>query len=246
MQDIDFLPVRYRQRHVRRQSQPWRIAVVAAFAGLLAAAVLSQHSRKRQAEKELAAIIPQYDLAVGQNRKLAEVHARLNTARANAELFTYLRHPWPRTQLLAALLAPLPEEITFERLQIACEMPPELTPGKRHSRTENEDEKEANDKLPPAARDLKRLRNQSDKARTVVSISGTTSDSAALHRYLGELGGTALISKADLDSIEGAENDRAGVLQFRATLVVRPGYGQPGGPTGPGHNAAAQTHHRGR
>ena len=40
------------------------------------------------------------------------------SVRAGAELYTYLRHPWPRTQLFSALLRPLPEEITFLQVQI--------------------------------------------------------------------------------------------------------------------------------
>jgi hypothetical protein len=238
MQHIDFLPVQYRQRDVRRQLQPRRIVVVIVFAALLAAAVVSQQDRKRQAEKQLAAIQPQYDLAIRQNRKLAEVWAELDTARNAAELFTYLRHPWPRTQILAALLAPLPEAITLETLQIA----PEVSGGRRQgsgSRGQAADHQSAIsnqqslDKLPPAARDLKRLRDEFDNAKTVVTISGITSDSAALYRYLGGLGGTSLFTRANLNSLDSAENEPAGALRFRATLVVRPGYGQPGGPTGP-------------
>jgi hypothetical protein len=233
MQDIDFLPVRYRQKYVRRQSQPWRILVVAAFAVLLAAAVFNQRDHRRRAERELEAIMPQYARAVRQNRQLAETWTQLDTARNTAELFTYLRHPWPRTQLLAAALAPLPEGISIEGLRITEETPQGRAVPERRSRTESKTEEGGLDKLPPAARDLTRLREQCDKIKTVLLISGTTRDSAALHRYLGELGGTSLFGRADLNSLESAGNEPAGTLQYRATLVVRPGYGQPGGPTGP-------------
>jgi hypothetical protein len=233
MQEIDFLPAQYRQKHVRRQWQPWRIVVVVAFVVLLVAAVLSQQNRKRQAERELAAIMPQYELAVSRNRRLAEIQAQLSTARNAAELFTYLRHPWPRTQLLAALWAPLPEAVTLRELKITPEMPQGRAQSQRRSRTKSEAEDGELAKLPPAVRDLKRLRDECDTTQTVVLISGMTSESAALHRYLGELGRASLFTKADLDSLESAENDPAGTLQFRATLVVRPGYGQPGGPTIP-------------
>ena len=240
MQDIDFLPVQYRQKRVQRQSQPWRIVVAVAFAVLLGAAAFTQQGRKRQAEKRLEAILPQYELAVSQNRKLAELHARLNTARNAAELFTYLRHPWPRTQLLAALLAPLPEGITLEQLQITRQLPQDRAPPERYFRTENKAKDDELDKLPPATRDLIRLRDEFDKNPTLVLISGTTRESAAFHRYLGELGGASLFTKANLDSLESPENDPAGPLEFRATLVVRPGYGQPGGPTGPKKIAVPQ------
>jgi hypothetical protein len=245
MQEIDFLPVQYRQKRVQRRSQPWRIVVVASFAVLLATAVLSQQTRKRQVEKELAVVMPQYDLAVGQNRKLAELQAQLTTARNAASLFTYLRHPWPRTQLLDALLAPLPEEITFEKLQITGEAPQSrLSPG-RYARLSDEAEAGQVDKLPPAASDLKRLRDEFDATTVVVLISGVAWDSAALHRYLGELGRARLFSKTELDSLQSPQNDLAGGVVFRARLTVRPGYGQPGGPAGALKSAVAQTARRG-
>ena len=64
---------------------------------------------------------------------------------------------------------------------------------------------------------------------TVVRISGTTSRSSAVHGYLSELGSVPLFSEAELDWIESSE---AGPNRprFDAFLVVRPGYGQPGGP----------------
>lgn len=237
MQDIDFLPVEYRQEHARRQLQPWRIVVVAAFAALLAAAAFSQYNCKQRVKQELAAILPQYEQAVSQNAKLAELQSRLQTARTYAELYTYLRHPWPRTQLLATLLAPLPEEITLGQLQIIREKPQDQTPTERRSRSERKIEQEEDETLPPAVRDLKRLRDECDEMETLVLISGTTSESGMLHRYLGELNDSELFSIAELESSESAGVGPDSTEQFRARLLVRPGYGQPGGPTGPGKKA---------
>ncbi len=232
MQDIDFLPYQYHQKHVRRQSQPWRIIVVVAFALLLVAGALSQRHRKLQAEEELAAVEPPYAVAVKQNDRLAGLQSELQAKRIDAELFTYLRHPWPRTQLVAALLAPLPEEITLQVLQITRERPQTQGTVLRRSRSETQAEEAADAKLAPAARDLKRLRGEFDEMVTVVVISGTTRESAALHRYLGELGGHSLFVKAELDSIESVETAGVETSEFRATLLVRPGYGLPDGPTG--------------
>jgi hypothetical protein len=241
MQDIDFLPAQYRQKYLRRRWQPWRVAVVAAVAALLLAGVFSQRNRKRQAEEELATILRQYDLAVRQNRRLAETWTELHSVRNTAELFTYLRHPWPRTQLLAAVLAPLPEGIDIEELQITHETRRDHALSERRTRADSAGEGAQLKLLPPAVRDLTRLRDEFDKLRTVVLISGTSGDTAALHRYLGELGNASLFSRAELDLLTGAENQPAGTLQYRATLVVRPGYGQPGGPTGPEKGGLAQT-----
>jgi len=233
MQDIDFLPAQYHRQHASRQSQPWRIVVVAVFIALLGGAVFGQYRLKRGAENELAAIAPQYDLAVAQNDRLRELQSRLKAKQDLAELYTYLRHPWPRTQLLAALVAPMPEEISFQQVQITREKREEEEPAERRSRSEIKAEEEKDKLLPPAERDLKRLRQQYDKMQTVILLSGTTSESAALHRYLGALHANTLFSKVELDSIESVETSRGSQREFHATLIVRPGYGQPDGPDGP-------------
>lgn len=244
MQDIDFLPDQYRRKHMRRRSQPWRVVVIALFVALLMTAVFAQHRRKQNAEDELAALLPEYDLAMSQNRQLAEISSQLQTVDSSAELCTYLRHPWPHTQLLAALLAPLPDEITFERLQITCEsrQPPART--QRRSFSERKAEEDELADLPPAARDLKQFRERCDKTETVIRISGTTSRSSALHRYLSALGNARLFSGVELESIESVDSrgleGLGGTLKFDAAAVVRPGYGQPGGPTAPETDAVAQ------
>lgn len=229
MQDIDFLPDQYRRKQWRRQSRQSHLAIVAMFAVLLVGAVLFQYYQKRQAQRQLADLLPQYDLAMSQNEQLAEVSSRLQTTVASAELFTYLRHPWPRTQLLDALLDPLPEEITFETLQIGGSVPPSLAATRRRSTAESRTTEAELAALPPAARDLKQLRDQFDAMETVVRLSGTTTRSSALHGYLSELGNVPLFSRAELESIESLEG-ASNTLQFDAALVVRPGYGQPGGP----------------
>jgi len=51
-----------------------------------------------------------------------------------------------------------------------------------------------------------------------------------------------LFDKAELDSLSGIDGAKRGAaVQFRAVLTVRPGYGQPGGPTGTEKNAIANS-----
>ncbi|MBN2477611.1 MAG: PilN domain-containing protein [Pirellulales bacterium] len=241
MYDVDFLPVQYRQKDARRRAQPWRLIAVAAFLALLAGAAFSQHLRKRQVEGELDSILPSYELAISQTDQLSAAQDRLQTARGTAELYTYLRHPWPCTQLLAALVTSLPEEVTFRQVQIVRETDLSQPRTGPRNQTKREAEQSQIDNLPPALRDLQRLRDRCDAAETLVLISGTTRDAAALHRFLGKLNNTRLFANAELDSIESVADDRQGLQQFDARLVVRPGYGQPGGPAGPKEDTLA--HH---
>ena len=232
MNDIDFLPDQCRQRHQRRQSQPWRIVVVAAFVALVASAAFSHPQHRKQAEADLELIIPQYDRAVDRQNELSKVQSELKTARDRAELFTYIRHPWPRTQLLAVLIDPLPEEVTLNQLQITREIPQNRGSSKQRRGKKQADIKDDEKSLPPAAADLKRLQDEFDDTITVVLISGTTDNSVALHRYLGTLDDSVLFAKAELESSETIDDNNARAEEFQVKLIVRPGYGQKGGPTG--------------
>ena len=97
--------------------------------------------------------------------------------------------------------------------------------------------------MTPAERDLTQLRQRLDPLQTTVIITGAATESAALHRYLGEMDANNIFAKAELDSFASVDNGKGGALmQFRATLVVRPGYGQAGGPTAPPKKDVAQNH----
>ena len=246
MQDIDFLPAEYRQKDAKRHTHEWRAAGMFAAVALLLAVAAGQNQEYRRAGERLATATAEYDAAVAQTRQRDELQPRWEAARADAELFTYLRHPWPRTQILAAVLGPLPESITLDRVEIRTDVPRRANASRALSRTQQEAEDAAGAKLPPAARDLRELREKRDPARTVAAISGTTGRVDLVHQYLGELARSPLVAKAELDSLENvtgqpdAEGKEEVDTRFAATIVIRPGYGQPTGPTGPDNLAQAK------
>ncbi len=231
MQDIDFLPIEFRQKNQRRQSEPWQLIAAATIVALTAAAAIGQRTQARRAAEELATISPAYEAAEKLQARLAETQKQLSQSEARAELYTYLRHRWPRTQLLAAMLGPLPEEVAFREVQILRR--PDAAATRTESRTaaEKKSEEQRLESLPPAARDLEKLRNRAESTQTIVVLSGIAADGAALHRYLSDLDNADLFDKAALDSLSGSDgaNPRTEV-RFRAVLTVRPGYGLPGGP----------------
>ena len=230
VQDIDFLPIEYRQQHASREVQPWRIVVVVVFSLLLAAAAFTQYRQKRQAKADLIAVDPAHDAAVGLKSQLTELQARLEAVECDAGLYTYLRHPWPRTQLLAAVVEPLPSEIALYQIQVGTETPAEPPQAEQRPPADSRAEEEKLKKAPPTQRDRKRLCDEWDKLQAVVRIAGITTDTAALYRYLGVLSKHGLFAKAELRSVESLETPQGTMLRFQAILSVRPGYGQPGGP----------------
>jgi Tfp pilus assembly protein PilN len=226
MHELDFLPVEYRQQQTRRQWFSKRIAVVVLFIGLMLLARGTQMYHGSQARKALAALGPQCEQAQRQSNQLSALQEQLQTAEARAELHTYLRHPWPRSRLLAAIIAPLPKEVIFQELRMTREGNP--NPDGTDRRPGASAEEPAAAKVSPAGLDLKWLRDNCDRTRTVIRISGSSGTSAALYQYLGCLAKDDLFAKADLVSID--EGQGAG-MHFNALIVVRPGYGQPGGPS---------------
>ncbi|MDZ7617889.1 MAG: hypothetical protein U1E05_12870 [Patescibacteria group bacterium] len=193
-------------------------------------AAAAQQRNRNRLQSELAEVEPHYAQAVAQRAKLDALQIELRTARAEAALLTYLRHPWPRTQLLKALLSPLPDDVVLGRLEISTEgtRTPRAAPPLVQAGPEP-----APSSIPPAELDLAGLRQRNDALETVMRLSGTTTDGAALHRYLGALARNALFRRVELEAIESPEGRTDGPPQFQATIVVTPGYGQPGGPTGP-------------
>jgi Tfp pilus assembly protein PilN len=225
---IDFLPAAYREVSSKRKVSLWRLLVVALFGATIVGTALYQVHLNRDAELQLAGVENQYQGAMAETGRLAETQAKLQPIRATAELLTYLRHPWPRTQILTAVVTPLPEEITLSELHIFRE---KVQPSVVKEETARPGaEGAAAEKLPPAAIDLQKLREEFDNSRVVVSITGLTQDPAALHVYLAKLNRNHLFTKVTLGTIEASHDaDRPGD-KFSARLIVRPGYGQPGGP----------------
>jgi Tfp pilus assembly protein PilN len=229
--DVDFLPPEYRQQHARRRHIGQQVLIGSVVIGLVAMASAGQVYWAQNVRRELAALMPQCERVAAQTVELNKLQAELQVAQAEAQLLTYLRHPWPCTQLFAALTAPLPNTITFRELRITRSATKIDTPD-RSPRLDRKAMEKLLAKLPRAGRDLKALREQCDTAPLSISLLGVASDSAAVYRYLGELNKNRLLAKVDLVSLENA-SQQEDQLEFKMALLVRSGYGQPNGPSGP-------------
>ena len=222
---IDFLPQRYREARTKRSNSVWRLLVVVVLAGMLLSTAYFQQQFLWNAQADLAKIDSQHAMAVKLSRELADEQAKFPAADREAELFTYLRHPWPRTQILNAVLASVPASVQLTSLTLGFELPEQ--PKGEMSQTVKDDPV---DKSPSPARNLKRLRGELDGGRWVVSLTGAATDLAELHAYLAALEHQRLFSKVELVSIESPHSAEAANSRFSVRIVLRPGYGQPGGP----------------
>lgn len=232
--DIDFLPASYREQGAKRKTGLWRLLVVAVFGSALVPTGMYQRRLKQEAEIHLAHLESLYPAAMARNAELSSQQSKLAAVQTAAELATYLRHPWPRTQILAAIAQPLPDTLTLHDLQIlrenvsgAAAAPPSPNNATPAAPTN------------PVAADLERLRNERESTRLVVAIGGATSEVGALHEYLGKLAGNRLFQKVELGSIESSPAGDHGLAKFSVRIIVRPAPGQPGAPPPPQVAAAA-------
>ena len=223
---IDFLPASYREQSAKRRTHVWRGVVVALFAMILGTSGYFQYQMYEAAKKDLAAVEPAYAAAQLATKELAEAQSKLSTAVQQAELLTYLRHPWLRSRVLTAIVDPLPSSLTLSTLNLSYQTDQQqVKPTAAVSESQT-----AIDSTPPAVKDLKRLRSELDQVQLVVILTGQAGETAALHQYLAALGVNELFSEVELRSIEADVSKLARGAQFAIRLVVRPSYGQPQGP----------------
>jgi hypothetical protein len=225
---IDFLPASYREQSAKRRTHLWRALVVALFAMILGTSGYFQYQMYEAAKRDLAAVEPAYVAAQQATRELSEAQTKLLAAEQQAELLTYLRHPWLRSRVLTALVEPLPAALTLRTLNLSYEADQKQN---KQTVAASSESQPVVTQSPPQVQDLKKLRDEFDPARLVVIVTGQTSETAALHQYLAELAADEHFASVDLRSIEAGSGNSAGTAQFTARIVVRPGYGQPQGPT---------------
>ena len=235
MYQIDFLPEEYRYRRAAHRQQVHRLLVLATSAALLGMASVFLYWQQRNLEEQLEMLRPTHTALSGQLKQLTTLQNHLQSVRAMAELICYLRHPWPRTRILAEVLSPLPETVTLEQLSVDRQSSEPATPHRPLSQSEQEAEKAQLAAMPPPSRDLSRLRQEYDPMQTVVRLQGVTVDIAALHQYLATLEKADLFTKVSLVTLEKTGEQES--LRFQIKLVVRPGYGQAGGPMASGKSA---------
>jgi hypothetical protein len=192
------------------------------------------------ASAQLAAVSAPYDAAQAGQERLQDLNRQILRTQKEAELFTYLRHPWPQTQLLAAVTEPITDSVVLTELRIGRQFDAPLRRRETRSGAERDGEP-ADSAATLAEQDLVQLRQACDERSVVIHLVGVTTDAADLHSYMGHLRAKDLFLKAELSSMESHASDEDQLkVSFRAKLLVRPGYGQPHGPLGPVQATAGQ------
>ncbi len=226
MQNIDFLPERYRERDLNRKAAAWQYALLLGFGGLLMAATAGQFVIKRSLEASVVELKQPCIDAKLKREQVKLLEKRLGNKEDVAALYTYLRHPWPRTQILSRITNPVPESVTLAGIEILQQQPNRSA----ISKSERRDDKQAGS----ATTDLKDLQSSNDAARVIVRVRGTVSNTAALNEYVRQLGESPLFRNVSISSLQSqTAGDKTLTSAFELTVVILPGHGQPGAPNGP-------------
>jgi Tfp pilus assembly protein PilN len=244
MKNIDFLPTAYRERNALRESRTWWGVVVMVFGTVIFATASVQFTWRRGVEHELTLIQPKFMAATQRDMELTRLQKQIQAASESAGLFTYLQHPWPRTQILASVAAAVPPAIHLHEVhltEVVIGAPGGETTGSGKRRTVTK-EKEAT-KVAPAVQDLALLRQECDLRQTFVELSGIADDVQQLHTFVADLAKSPIVAAAQLKSLEAvkqgdqvvdaaaeASGANVGGTRFELHLAIKPGYGQPNGP----------------
>jgi len=244
LRDLDFLPAKERAERARRRETPWRFAVVVVFAIAASITAVRQTGIRKQLLVDLEAARQRFQEVQERVVGLEQLEAELKLARQRAELFTFLRHPWPRSQLLGTVIAPLPPSIALTKLKFTYEPIPRPVgaPAPAAAQAAPPDAQtlaaqlESSDPLVVIEvlnDDLNRLREEYHSQRGVVTLSGSTTNVPHLHAYIAELASSRLLATPQLESVLANESEETPLKQFGARLQVIAGLGQPGGPQHP-------------
>ena len=185
---------------------------------------------QRNVKQQLAELEPLARIAQEQEQRYAELRREVAKKEETADLFAYLRHPWPRSQVIAAIAEAVPPEIELSSFHLFVEQKT-VSVSEAASRQRPQANSEPEKKLPPRTQDLADLRESLDGSQTVVEVQGSTIDDAQLHAYVQALTEHPLLVSAQLVSLSAVENPGGmRTSAFSLKIQVSPGYGQPGGP----------------
>jgi Tfp pilus assembly protein PilN len=230
MKDIDFLPIRYRERSAQRRARFGRAVMVCCLTGFVVVVSLAQHAVRRSVDLELTAVNKDYAVAQSDSARVAEMKQDLAEIEAFASLYTYLGYPWPVTQILTRVAETLPDSVVISQMKLETVAIAPATP----IATAPTPTGPPTTAMDAAQRDLDRLRSSQDGITFTLRISGVSSNVSELQSFVKRLAPSPLFKAAKLESLEAQRSDdRITRSRFELRVFVRAGFGQPGGPEKP-------------
>ena len=230
MKNIDFLPDIYRHQRALRHTRLCWMGVGVLFGLAIAGAASGQWYFRSSLAAQLRVVEPRYAISQSRQAEILQLESGKKVTQELAALYFYLKHPWPRTQLFAAVAEPMPSSIRLTDL-LLVEQAETAIAARGPDGDTNHSTAEAEKGAKPTAKSvLAELRREHDRQQTILELSGEATVAKELHEYVDSLAKSPLFASASLKGLESGGEAKKGVNSFHIRIVVRPGYGQPGAP----------------
>lgn len=229
MQSIDFLPEKYKQRRIRKRVGVLRVGIFSIVFLCVCGTALFQLVRLGSLKLEIARLEADYTRVTGFQKKILELESKNQTQVNQAQLLTFLRHPWPTSQIMNLVAESKTESLYLSEMRIYRQSEPNQ---KNFLREEQDSDKEI---LPAAMQDLKELQQQIRDQETVIRLSGICNETTELYDYLSKLNHSSLVRRAIVDSVEpitGALDTQSSRFEILVYLKTD------------AHNLATETNHQ--
>lgn len=217
--EIEFLPKKYREKRKGHSFQVSRLLLTVVVVAGMAGVLFYQLAKLHAVNLQVAAIDSEHEKIMQLMQEVERRRMDVADKRHHAKLLTFLDHPYPKSQIIAAIANPLPTEITITRLQITVEQL--ATTG---AKPPSEKGKQA-PKGHPMQLDLKQLIDDAKSHRCTVEVEGTTDDTSCLYTFLASLHQAEIIESAKIESIDPQQkSDGSEFSNFTAHVKVKRGY----------------------
>ncbi|PQO25988.1 hypothetical protein C5Y96_21290 [Blastopirellula marina] len=217
--EIEFLPKKYREKRKSHNFQVSRLLLIVVIVAGMSAVLLYQLASLHAVNLQVSALDSQHEKIMQLMQEVERSRAEVAVKRHHAKLQTFLDHPYPKSQIIAAIANPLPTEITITRLQVTVE---------QLAATSAKPPSEKGKSVPqghPMVLDLKQLIGEAKAHRCTVEVEGTTDDTSCLYTFLASLHQAEIIESAKIESIDPHQkSDGSEFSNFTAHVKVKRGY----------------------
>ncbi len=217
MNEIEFLPKKFRERRARNNIRVSRTFVLLLLAAAMALVTIYQLSSLRRVQVQLADLEDAHaqvaQLMAEVDLKREEVHRLRHYAR----LLTFLEHPYPKSQIVASLANLIPPEMVITQMHLSH---PAARTGAFQPLAEAD-----TSKMPAMEQDLQKLVHETRTRRCTVELEGTTEDTSALYEFLARLHQLEIVESAKIESVD-PRTGTAGteISNFTAHIKIKPGH----------------------
>lgn len=235
VQEIDFLPLPWRQARIRGRTARLRRIALGVFLSVMVLGAVQQRRNLSELGKVRSRLQERSARMAAQIEPADQLRARVDELDAEAGVVTILRSRASVTALLASAANSLPEGVVLTDLRLSVEAVRPPVESQPQSRPKTVPKAAPKVEKKPLIADLERLRAQQAESAVVLTLIGNAPDTVAISQYLAALEKTGSFDEIRLlYSAEVRERKRA-MRAFEARLVVR----RPGRPASMSKKPAA-------